>query len=129
MSDQPAARRQARSATIDLADSAGARRFLDDWVARIEAAPKARDQQPLGDIAAEQRQRADFPYRLALLLPSLCFIFDFERGRNAGIVPGRPIIEHLQASREGCARKKPEALARRRARVEDLDRTFLDTAE
>ncbi len=108
---------KARSGTIYLADTPGARRFLLDWQARLEANPQAWDQRPLDDVVRDHRDGA-LSYRWANLPPGLCYIFDRgEETAGAGVVP---VIEHLQASRELTAQGKPKQL-RRAARVDYID--------
>ncbi len=109
---------KARSGTIYLADTSGARKFLEDWQTRLHGAPEAWDQHPLNDIAQETATGKDLGYRWRNLPPGLCYIFDkAEKTAGVGVTP---IIEHLQASRET---RDPDSVLclRRRERVREID--------
>jgi len=109
---------KARSGTIYLADTPGASHFLGDWVRRIDDNPAAWDQHPLDDIAREQRTINNTTYRVQFLPPSLCWVFDRVGQVSSLCSEVAPIIEHLQASREG---KSGPLLERRRERIAALD--------
>ena len=114
---------KARSGTIYLADSSGAREFLADWQERLAAAPEAWDQHPLNAIASEADS---LPYAWTNLPGALCFIFDrAEETVGRGVTP---VIEHLQASRDltsaGSAKQK-----RRQERIREIDQLLGSRAE
>lgn len=109
---------KARSGTIYLADSIGARVFLADWQCRLNQAPDAWDQHPLNDIVKDSTTGAHFGYRWQNLPPGLCYIFDkAERTAGVGVTA---VIEHLQASRE---MRDPHSVLckRRRERVREIE--------
>ena len=109
---------KARSGTIYLADTQGARNFLEDWQGRLHKAPEAWDQHPLNDIAQDSAAGKDIGYCWRNLPAGLCYIFD-KADRTAGIGV-TPVIEHLQASRE---MRDPNSVLclRRRERVRQID--------
>lgn len=109
---------KARSGTIYLADTRGARNFLEDWQGRLRTAPDAWDQHPLNDIAKDSATEKGLGYRWRNLPAGLCYIFD-KADRTAGIGVA-PVIEHLQASRE---MRDPNSVLcqRRRERLQQID--------
>ncbi|HEV7689826.1 MAG TPA: putative nucleotide-diphospho-sugar transferase [Hyphomonadaceae bacterium] len=109
---------KARSGTMYFADTEGALRFIEDWIQRLQNAPGAWDQHPLDDIVREQKTGAQLGYRVAGLSPSLCYIFD--KAEKTGAVGHRPVIEHLQASRDVKSRGRDDQL-RREQRVRELE--------
>lgn len=109
---------KARSGTIYLADTLGARNFLEDWHSRLSAAPDAWDQHPLNDIAQDSLRGKEIGYCWRNLPAGLCYIFDkAERTAGVGVTP---VIEHLQASRE---MRDPNSVLcqRRRERLRQID--------
>lgn len=112
---------KARSGTIYLADTAGAKVFLEDWEERLQRVPDAWDQHPLTDIARDAVEGTALGYRWHNLPSGLCYIFDrAEKTAGVGVLP---VIEHLQASREMRDPTSVHCL-RRRARVRAIDKAL-----
>ncbi len=117
----------ARSGTVLINDTPGARTFLTDWKSRLDCGPDDWDQYPLTkmvtDSAASVATGAD--YTIGLLPVSMCYVFDRDKSQLC-FPPAVPVIEHLQASREGEDRLIVEGgagrLERRRARLAELEK-------
>jgi hypothetical protein len=109
---------KARSGTIYLAGTIGAPVFLTDWKRRLDLSPDAWDQHPLNDVFAEVSEGRDLGYTWQNLPPGLCYIFD-RADETAG--PGvRPVVEHLQASRDITSVGSPKQV-RRVERLRSID--------
>lgn len=117
---------KARSGTVYLADTQGARNFLEDWQGRLHKAPEVWDQHPLTEIAQDSVTGKDIGYCWRNLPPGLCYIFDrAEKTAGIGVLP---VIEHLQASRELRAPDRANCLARRE-RVRKIDEDLCLTSD
>jgi len=109
------------SGTIFLNDTPGCLAALVQWNKEIAADQGVNDQVAL-ERAVEFARKCQQPppFQVQYLPPSLCYIFDHTK-KMLPLVS--PIIEHLMASREGRLRGRgnQESLARRRARVAEVD--------
>jgi hypothetical protein len=112
------------SATLWMDDTKGCQTALGRWYKEMAADGAVNDQVALERIANQTRTDwPNAPYRFQYLPPSFCYVFDRTKKQFPDVIP---IIEQLQASRE--IRLEGEAnqanLARRRARVAELDQEF-----
>lgn len=114
----------ARSGTVLLNDTAGARMFLDDWANELAMHPHEWDQHPLTRMLVANGTAETLRYSIGLLSVDLCYVFDRDKA-SLCFPPAKPVIEHLQASRETAERAESEGgqerLRRRRRRLAQLD--------
>ena len=119
----------ARSGTILIRDTAGARSFLADWQSRLDANSADWDQAPLTDMLIDSGRSSTTDYTVGLLPVSLCCVFDRTPDLLSDPLPD-PVVEHLQASREQSDRlinqHRYDSLARRQARIAEIEQAMKD---
>ncbi|EJF07251.1 Nucleotide-diphospho-sugar transferase [Thiovulum sp. ES] len=94
------------SATIFMKDSEKTLNFMQKWVEKQKANPEIWDQKVMQETIEE------FDISVKKLSPEYTFITDITKERYADEV-GKPIIEHLQASRESRYKKKNQKFLRK----------------
>ena len=104
---------QLANGTIYLSPTASARALIREYAALVRANPKLADEQLMLDHAIRNLAGSLLFFSLPL---EYCWIDDLHRKYQP---TAKPIIEHLQASRE---RHPSEARQRRRARVDVIKR-------
>lgn len=119
----------ARSGTILIKDTTGARNFLAEWQRRLDANPADWDQAPLTAMLIDSGKSPTVEYTIGLLPVSLCCVFDRSPELLSDPLPDA-IIEHLQASREQAERlinvHRHKSLERRQARIAEIEQGMRD---
>lgn len=91
--------RELASGTLFINSTPAARNLIDEWVCQMQQNPKLWDQKVLEDLVDDWVAQGKLTIKK--LGPEYTYIFDLTPKRYADKNIGEPIIEHLQASREG----------------------------
>lgn len=86
------------SGTLFINSTPAARSLIDEWVSKMRQTPELWDQKVLEDLVKEWEGQEKLSVKK--LGPEYTYIFDLTPKRYSNENLGKPIIEHLQASRE-----------------------------
>ncbi|BBP46619.1 hypothetical protein THMIRHAS_19920 [Thiosulfatimonas sediminis] len=86
------------SGTLFINNTPSARALVNEWVLRMRANPKLWDQKVLEEVVADWKQKGQVSIKE--LGPEFTYIYDLTPKRYGLDNLSKPLVEHLQASRE-----------------------------